>query len=104
MVGTTSPWIIKSVKVALAANRLGVAVECPQEHCAGAVVGRAWTDQSSHTADPALEANYGPREGGCGGSPATHPPPHREPGWAAATGWQEACDLTARFLQDATAG
>ena len=30
--------------------------------------------------------------------PAT---PHREPGWAVAMDWQEACDLGARFLQDA---
>ena len=33
-----------------------------------------------------------------GYSPTT---PHREPGWAVAMDWQEACDLGARFLQDA---
>jgi hypothetical protein len=70
------------MEFAVAAKRLGIAVECPQEHCAGAVVGRAWTDQPSHIADHALEAEL--RTTGrwmrriTGYSPTT---PHREPGW-----------------------
>jgi hypothetical protein len=36
MLGITSPWIIKSVELAVAAKRLGIEV-CPQEHWAGAV-------------------------------------------------------------------
>ena len=34
MLGITAPWIIKSVELDVAAKRLGIEVECTQEHWA----------------------------------------------------------------------
>ena len=67
-----------------------------------ATTGEAWTDAQNEAADQTLEANL--QATGrwmrriTGYSPTTQ---HREPGWAVALDWQEACDLGARFLQDA---
>ncbi len=69
-----------------------------------ATTGEVWTDQQNEAADQALEAElratgrWMRRITGYSPPPAT---PHREPGWAVAMDWQEACDLGARFLQDA---
>jgi hypothetical protein len=69
-----------------------------------ATTGEVWTDQQNEAADQALEAElratgrWMRRITGYSPPPAT---PHREPGWAVAMDWQDACDLGARFLQDA---
>ncbi len=47
MLGVTSPWIIKSVRLAVAAKRLRIEVECPHQHWADPVVGLAWTDREN---------------------------------------------------------
>ena len=67
-----------------------------------ATTGEAWTDEQNEAADQALKAEL--QATGrwmrriTGYSPTTQ---HREPGWAVAMDWQEACDLGSRFLQDA---
>ncbi len=67
-----------------------------------ATTGESWSDEQNQAADQALEAEL--RATGrwmrriTGYSPTTQ---HREPGWAVAMDWQEACDLGVRFLQDA---
>jgi hypothetical protein len=71
-----------------------------------ATTGEVWTDQQNEAADQALEAElratgrWMRRITGYSPPPAT---PHREPGWAVAMDWQDACDLgvEVRFLQDA---
>jgi len=67
-----------------------------------ATTGESWTDDQNEAADQALEAELRATGGWIrriiGYSPTT---PHREPGWAVAMDWQAACDLGARFLQDA---
>jgi hypothetical protein len=67
-----------------------------------ATTGETWTDQQNEAADQALEAELRARGRWMrritGYSPTTQ---HREPGWAVAMDWQEACDLGVRFLQDA---
>ena len=67
-----------------------------------ATTGETWTDGQNEAADQSLEAEL--RGTGrwmrrvAGYSPTTQ---HREPGWAVAMDWEEACDVGMRFLQDA---
>ena len=69
-----------------------------------ATTGEVWTNQQNEAADQALEAElrstgrWMRRITGYSPHPTTQ---HREPGWAVAMDWQDACDLGARFLQDA---
>ena len=86
-----------------------IAADGPQEWpeqfaiiTAYATTGEFWTDDQNEAANQALEAEL--RATGwwmrwiTGYSPTTS---HREPGWAVSMDWQAACDLGARFLQDA---
>ena len=67
-----------------------------------ATTGETWTDEQNEAADRKLEAEL--RGTRCwirrvtGYSPTTQ---HFEPGWAVAMGWEEACDLGVKYLQDA---
>jgi len=67
-----------------------------------ATTGETWTDEENEAADKALEAELRTRGSWMrrvtGRSPTTR---HREPGWAIAMDWGEACDVGLRFLQDA---
>lgn len=70
-----------------------------------ATTDETWTDGQNEAADQALETEL--RSTGrwmrrvTGYSPSTQ---HSEPGWAVALGWEEACDLGVKYLQDAIYG
>lgn len=70
-----------------------------------ATTGTSWTEEENADADRKLEETLRARVGEgesvqriTGFSPTTG---HAEPGWAAPLPFEEACDLGARFLQDA---
>ena len=69
---------------------------------AHATTGEVWTAEDNNTANEALRAELD--KGGqligtiTGYSPVTQ---HAEPGYAAALGFEEACNIGARFKQDA---
>ena len=67
-----------------------------------ATTGETWAEEQNEAADQALKAELGSTGRWLwrvtGYTPTTT---HREPGWAVAMDRDEACDVGARFLQDA---
>lgn len=67
-----------------------------------ATTGETWSDEENRAADDALRQELEEMDGAVsritGYSPTTL---HQEPGWAAVLPWKTACDVGARYRQDA---